>query len=78
VNVVVINGTDNTRVIWNATGGYISIGANANIVGTILARDYVSAGANASLTGVGDYCGSVYSGTSYVSIGAGATVGDQE
>jgi hypothetical protein len=78
VNVVVINGTDNTRVIWNATGGYISIGANANIVGTILARDYVSAGADASLTGVGDYCGSVYSGTSYVSIGAGATVGDHE
>ncbi|MFT5680930.1 MAG: serine acetyltransferase, partial [Myxococcota bacterium] len=78
VNVVVINGTDNTRVIWNATGGYVSIGANANIVGTILARDYVSTGADSSVTGVGDYCGAVYSGASYVSIGAGAVVGDQE
>ncbi|MFT5586568.1 MAG: serine acetyltransferase [Cognaticolwellia sp.] len=78
VNVVVINGTDSTRVIWNATGGYVSIGANANIVGTILARDYVSTGADSSVTGVGDYCGAVYSGASYVSIGAGATVGDQE
>ncbi|MFT5459296.1 MAG: hypothetical protein ACI9K2_005806 [Myxococcota bacterium] len=78
VNVVVINGTDNTRVIWNATGGYISIGANANIVGTILARDYVSTGADSTVTGVGDYCGAVYSGTSYVSIGAGAAIGDQD
>ncbi|MFT7622487.1 MAG: hypothetical protein ACI9WU_001660, partial [Myxococcota bacterium] len=77
VDVVVINGTDNTRVIWNATGGYISVGANANIVGTILARDYVSAGAHATITGVGDYCGAVYSGASYVSIGAGAAIGDQ-
>ncbi|MFT7579201.1 MAG: hypothetical protein ACI9MR_000863, partial [Myxococcota bacterium] len=71
-------GTDNTRVIWNATGGYISIGANANIVGTILARGYVSTGAGSSVTGVGDHCGAVYSGTSYVSIGAGAVIGDQD
>jgi hypothetical protein len=75
VNVVVINETSNTRVIWNVTGGFVSIGANANIVGTILARDYVSTGADSSVTGVGDYCGAVYSGTEYVSIGAGAVVG---
>ncbi|MFT7581732.1 MAG: hypothetical protein ACI9MR_003410, partial [Myxococcota bacterium] len=78
VNVVVINGTDNTRVIWNATGGYISIGANANIVGTLLARGYVSTGADSSVTGVGDHCGAVYSGTSHVSIGAGAVIGSCE
>jgi cytoskeletal protein CcmA (bactofilin family) len=77
VNVVVINGTDNTRVIWNATGGYVSVGANANIVGTILARDYVSTGADSSVMGVGDCSGAVYSGASYVSIGAGAVIGDQ-
>jgi cytoskeletal protein CcmA (bactofilin family) len=78
VNVEVINGTPNTRVIWNATGSYVSVGANANIVGTILARDYVSTGADSSVTGVGD-CGggAVYSGASYVSIGAGAVIGGQ-
>jgi cytoskeletal protein CcmA (bactofilin family) len=75
VNVVVVNGTANTRVIWNATGGYVSIGANANIVGTILAKEYVSTGANSSVTGVGECSGAVYSGASYVSIGAGAVIG---
>ena len=78
VNVVVVNGTANNRVIWNATGGYVSIGANANIVGTILAREYVSTGADSSVSGVG-YCGgAVYSGASYVSIGAGAVVGTKD
>ncbi|MDB4327431.1 ice-binding family protein [bacterium] len=78
VNVVVVNGTANNRVIWNATGGYVSIGANANIVGTILAREYVSTGADSSVSGVG-YCGGgVYSGASYVSIGAGAVVGTKD
>ena len=75
VNVVVKNGTANTRVIWNATGGYVSVGANAKIVGTILAREYVSTGADSSVTGVGYCTGAVYSGASYVSIGAGAVIG---
>jgi cytoskeletal protein CcmA (bactofilin family) len=77
VKVKVINGTPNTHVIWNATGGYVSIGANANIVGTILARAYVSTGADSSVTGVGDCGGAVYSGASYVSIGAGVVIGGQ-
>jgi serine acetyltransferase len=75
VNVVVVNGTGKNRVIWNATGNYVSIGANANIVGTILAKGYVSTGANSSVTGVGECAGAVYSGASYVSIGAGAVIG---
>jgi len=75
VNVVVVNGTGKNRVIWNATGNYISVGANANIVGTILAKGYVSTGANSSVTGVGECAGAVYSGASYVSIGAGAVIG---
>lgn len=76
VNVVVINGNENTRVIWNSTGNYISIGANANIIGTILAHSYVSTGANSTVSGVGTSCGVVQAATSYVSIGAGATIGD--
>jgi hypothetical protein len=75
VNVVVVNGTDNTRVIWNATGKYVSIGANATIVGVILAKEYVSTGAASSVSGAGSSCGAVYSSTSYVSLGADATVG---
>jgi predicted acyltransferase (DUF342 family) len=68
VNVVVING-ENASVIWNVTGTYISVGANANIPGTLLAASYVSTGANSTISG------GAFSATSYVAIGAGATVG---
>ncbi|MFT5681706.1 MAG: hypothetical protein ACI8RZ_002612 [Myxococcota bacterium] len=78
VDVVVINGTDNTRVIWNSTGGYVSTGAGANIIGTVLAKDYVVTGADSTLSGAGDSCGAVYSATSYVSIGAGSEIGTEE
>jgi LruC domain-containing protein len=71
----VINATDNTSVIWNSTGGYVSVGANANIIGTVLASTYVSTGAFSSLTGSGTSCGGAFSGTSYVTVGANATVG---
>lgn len=76
VDVVVENGTANTRVLWNATGGYVSLGANADIIGTILAHEYVSTGADSTVIGAGDSYGAVYSATSYVSIGAGATIGN--
>jgi hypothetical protein len=63
-------------VTWNATGGYVSVGAGASIVGTILANGYVSTGAGSTLTGVNVDCGGVaFAATSYVSIGADATVG---
>jgi LruC domain-containing protein len=71
----VINATDNTSVIWNSTGGYVSVGANANIIGTVLASTYVSTGAFSSLTGSGTSCGGAFSGTSYVTVGENATVG---
>jgi len=47
VNVVVLG--DATRVTWNATGTYISVGANANIIGRLLAKGYVSTGANSTV-----------------------------
>jgi LruC domain-containing protein len=71
----VINATDNTSVVWNSTGGYVSVGANANIIGTVLASTYVSTGAFSSLTGSGTSCGGAFSGTSYVTVGANATIG---
>jgi hypothetical protein len=78
VKVVVINVNSEkpVSVTWNATGGYVSVGAGASIVGTILANGYVSTGAGSTLTGVNVDCGGVaFAATSYVSIGADATVG---
>jgi hypothetical protein len=78
VKVEVINvGPDTVNsVTWNATGGYVSVGAGASIVGTILANGYVSTGAGSTLTGINVDCGGVaFAATSYVSIGADATVG---
>jgi len=76
VNVVVINDpSNNARVVWNA-GNYITVGANADIVGTLMANGYVSTGASSVVSGggLGPCGGAVYSATSYVSLGAGATV----
>ncbi|MFT4867203.1 MAG: hypothetical protein ACI8RE_003404 [Ilumatobacter sp.] len=82
VTVKVINDRDgagnevHVSVVWNATGGYITLGARANVVGTLLARGYVSTGASSTLSGPGNTCGgAVYSASSYISIGAGATLG---
>lgn len=71
----VINGTDNTTVVWNSTGGYVSVGENADIIGTVLASTYVSTGAGSIIAGSGTSCGGAFSGTSYVTVGANATVG---
>jgi cytoskeletal protein CcmA (bactofilin family) len=76
--ISVINEADNnTSVVWNTPGGYTSVGADAVIVGTILANTYVSTGAFSEVTGSGDSCGGVFSATSYVTVGANATVGSQ-
>jgi cytoskeletal protein CcmA (bactofilin family) len=74
----VIGGNDDTSVVWNTPGGYTSVGANARIVGTILANTYASTGAYSTVTGSGDSCGGVFSATSYVTVGANATVGGQD
>jgi hypothetical protein len=77
VKVKVENDPNSTaKVFWNA-GGYISIGADAEIVGTVLAHTYVNTGAGSLVCGPNGNCGgAVYSATSYVSVGAAyATVG---
>jgi len=72
--IVLINSDGSDRVIWNS-GGYASLGAGAAFLGTVLARDYISVGANASVAGLGGGCGGVFSATSYVSTGDGASIG---
>jgi hypothetical protein len=87
VNVVVENALGAPRVIWNV-GGYATVGAGANISGTIMANAYITMGVESAVTGsrtavagtspteyICDDGGAVYSLTSYVGIGAGATVG---
>lgn len=73
--IQVINAAEKTSVVWNSTGGYVSLGANANIIGTVLASTYISTGAFSSLTGSDNSCGGAFSATSYVTVGADATVG---
>ena len=75
---------NNQQVFWNVRtkgpGGYASIGANANIIGTIIAEDYIKVGAGATVYGASPdsgNCGGVYSTTSYVSVGAGAIIGSE-
>jgi hypothetical protein len=71
----VAEGEGNNRIIWNS-GGHTSVGAGAEIKGTILAHTYVSTGAGSKLSGV-DSCGGIFSATSYVSIGANSEVGSE-
>jgi hypothetical protein len=56
------------RVLWNVTGTYMSLGADAEIEGMLLANTYISTGANSKLSG------GAYSATSYVTTGAGSTI----
>ncbi|MFT5813781.1 MAG: cytoskeletal protein CcmA (bactofilin family) [Psychroserpens sp.] len=80
--IVLANGSSGS-VTWNI-GGYASIGAHAEIVGTILANGYISTGANSKITAAGaysvssnsnqSYCGGLFSATSYVTLGASSTV----
>jgi predicted acyltransferase (DUF342 family) len=76
--VQVINGTPDTTVVWNITGGYASIGANVELVGTVLAEQYIIMGAGATAIGAGSSCGGVFSGRSYVTVGANVTVGTND
>jgi NDP-sugar pyrophosphorylase family protein len=74
VHVVVANAPvtgSQPRVIWNVTGTYISLGADADIEGILMAKTYVSTGANSKAHG------GAYSATAYVATGAGSTIGTE-
>lgn len=61
-SVLLINGAQASNVFW-VTGGYMSVGANATLVGNILATTYVTLGANA------DIKGRIFSQTGYILFG---------
>jgi hypothetical protein len=60
---------EGSRIIWNVQDTYISLGAEAEIEGMLLANTYIATGAQSKVTG------GAYSVTSYVFVGAGAEVG---
>ena len=63
-----------STLTWNVGSGYVSLGANSNFLGTILAKTYIAVGASTVVAGVNGSCG-IYSATSYVSTGDGSIVG---
>jgi hypothetical protein len=79
--IVLANGTTGSSVTWNL-GGYASLGAGAEMIGTILASGYVTTGVDSKVTAANEssdtdtqsYCGGLFSATSYVTLGASATV----
>lgn len=60
---------EDSRIIWNVQGTYISLGAEAEIEGVLLANTYIATGAKSKVTG------GAYSATSYVFVGAEAEIG---
>lgn len=65
--IKITNAGAGASVFWN-TGGYTSLGASTNFLGTILAGTYISQGAGANLA-----CGNTFA-MSYISIPAGSDV----
>jgi hypothetical protein len=77
VKMINVNEGDNAQVIWN-TGGYISIGDGANIVGTMMTDQYIMVGANTTVKNASDgSCAGLYSTASYVSVGNSAVIGGE-
>jgi hypothetical protein len=74
-NVVLINAGEGASVLWNAYGGYASIGADAHILGTFYAQNYISVGANTFITGPNGTNGGLFTQTGYMTLGAGVHVG---
>jgi serine acetyltransferase len=88
--IVLADNTTGSSVTWNL-GGYVSLGAGGEMIGTILAGGYVTTGAYSKVTAANvssntykiiagsviedeSYCGGIFSATSYVTLGASATV----
>jgi hypothetical protein len=76
--IVIENAGEGASVIWNAHAGFASIGAGAEILGTIYAQNYISVGANASVTGPNGTNGGLFTQSNYMTFGASVTVGNAD
>jgi hypothetical protein len=75
MNMVLLNVTDDSTIIWNA-GGYTTVGANSDVIGTYITEVYAVTGSGVTLKGVGGVCGRIFSTTEYVTIGANNVIGE--
>jgi hypothetical protein len=73
--IELINAGEGASVIWNVHSGYGSIGAGAEILGTIYALNYISVGADSSITGPNGTNGGLFTQSNYMTFGAGVSVG---
>ncbi|MBC7620265.1 MAG: type I secretion C-terminal target domain-containing protein [Candidatus Saccharibacteria bacterium] len=73
--VVLINAGEGASILWNSYNGYASIGADAQVLGTVYALNYISVGANAIITGPNGTNGGLFTQTGYMTFGAGVHVG---
>jgi hypothetical protein len=77
VKMINVNEGDSAQVIWN-TGGYISIGDGANIVGTMMTDQHIMVGANSTVKSASDSsCAGLYSTASFISVGDSAVIGGE-
>lgn len=65
--IKIVNAGSGASVLWN-TGGYASLGAGTNFLGTILSGAYISEGAGTTMG-----CGNTYA-QSYISVPVGSNV----
>ena len=72
--IILTNAGAGASVIWNS-GGYVTLGANAEILGSIFAHNYIVAGADAIITGTNGSNGGLLAQNGYITLGAGAKVG---
>ena len=72
--IVLTNAGAGASVIWNS-GGYVTLGASAEILGSIFALNYIVAGADAVVSGTNGSNGGLFAQNGYITLGAGAKVG---
>jgi hypothetical protein len=72
--IEIVNAGAGASVLWNSNG-YASIGAGAQILGTVFALNYISVGAGVIVTGPDGTNGGLFTETNYMSFGAGVQVG---
>jgi serine acetyltransferase len=72
--IKLVNVTPDSTITWNA-GGYISAGADVDLVGSFFAGSYIITGVSTTLKGVSDSCGGFFTKTGAVTLGATNSIG---
>jgi predicted acyltransferase (DUF342 family) len=68
------NVASGSTIVFNS-GTYTTIGANSNVIGTIIAGTYITTGEKTTITGIGSNCGGMFATNGAITIGARSTFG---